>query len=56
MEEVVEKIRLAILRGDEYYNGIPLPKPHKTGTITQCVAYADQEARLIVERYRIRHS
>ena len=53
MEELVKKIQVAILQGktEMYINAIPvkLPARQKTGAITQCVTYAELQARELLK-------
>jgi len=52
MYDKVIEIKRAILRGDEEYQGITLPKPQRTGTMTQQDTYAYLKAQEIYETNR----
>lgn len=47
----IEDIKNAILRGEEFFNGIKLPTPQRTGTFTQQSSYALLKAREIFEQH-----
>ena len=47
---MVNIITLAILREEEFYKGIKLPTPQKSGTVTQQVSYAKQQAQIIAKK------